>query len=125
MGVKLTHDSPTPDSHPPGQQINLLATPEGFGDESLIFEWILDGVSQTASSSSVNWSTPSLGQHTIMVRVSDNLGRRTEASVAINVLKPQEEAPQLLINGQPFDPEEGLEINLSEGELNCRFPAKA
>jgi hypothetical protein len=116
--VILSHDSRSAGSHPVGVPINFLATVEGFGDETLTYEWWIEGDAQGASSASVSWSNPApVGTYSVEVSVSDNLGRRAEASFTINVVETQEEESGLMINGVPFDPAEGIEISLDEGEL--------
>lgn len=54
------------------------------GDE-LTYEWFLNGVRQSASAASVEWSKPVVGDYTLLVKVSDGKGGTAQDSVQFTV----------------------------------------
>ena len=75
----------SPSSPVAGKPITFTADASDPDGDTLKYTWYLSGAQQGASSSSVKWSDPSVGTHSIRVVVSDGKGGEAEDSTNFTV----------------------------------------
>lgn len=87
--VSLTYRPASPTT---ADTIVFTATASDPDGDPLTYEWYLNGTRQTGVSptaAEVRWANPSVGTHTLLVRVSDGRGGTAEASVTVTVRSPE------------------------------------
>ncbi|MCK5679989.1 FecR domain-containing protein [bacterium] len=72
-----------------GSPINFVASAADADGDTLIYAWYLDGALQSgATTTTVNWSQPSVGAHALKVVVSDGKGGEADATASFTVTNP-------------------------------------
>ncbi len=75
-----------------GSPINFTATAADVDGDTLSYAWYLDGALQSGvTTTTVNWSGPTIGAHSLKVVVSDGKGGEAETTASFTVTNPAAE----------------------------------